>query len=43
MAIHHPPHPGEFITSVYVEPNGISGRELAMQHGHDLTTQEYQG
>jgi addiction module HigA family antidote len=24
-----PPHPGEFILDVYLEPNGISGRELA--------------
>ena len=22
-------HPGDFITGVYLEPNGISGRELA--------------
>jgi addiction module HigA family antidote len=29
MAMHNPPHPGEFITGVYLEPNGISGRELA--------------
>lgn len=29
MAMHNPPHPGEFITSVFLEPNGISGRELA--------------
>ena len=29
MAMHNPPHPGEFITSVYLDPNGISGRELA--------------
>ena len=29
MARHNPPHPGEFITEVYLEPNGISGRELA--------------
>lgn len=29
MAMHIPPHPGEFITEVYLEPNGISGRELA--------------
>jgi addiction module HigA family antidote len=27
--MHNPPHPGEFITDVYLEPNGISGRELA--------------
>jgi addiction module HigA family antidote len=29
MAMHNPPHPGEFITEVYLEPNGISGRTLA--------------
>ena len=29
MAMHNPPHPGEFITAVYLEPNGLSGRELA--------------
>ena len=29
MAMHNPPHPGEFITEVYLEPNGLSGRELA--------------
>ena len=29
MAMHNPPHPGEFITGVYLEPNGVSGRELA--------------
>lgn len=29
MAMYKPPHPGEFITSVYLEPNRISGRELA--------------
>ena len=29
MAMHNPPHPGEFITEVYLEPNSISGRELA--------------
>lgn len=29
MSMHNPPHPGEFIMSVYLEPNGISGRELA--------------
>jgi addiction module HigA family antidote len=27
--MHNPPHPGEFIADVYLEPNGISGRELA--------------
>ena len=29
MAMFSPPHPGEFITEVYLEPHGISGRELA--------------
>ncbi len=29
MAMYNPPHPGEFITNIYLEPNGISGRELA--------------
>ena len=29
MGMHNPPHSGEFITGVYLEPNGISGRELA--------------
>ena len=27
--MHNPPHPGEFITAVYLEPNNLSGRELA--------------
>ena len=31
MAMHNPPHPGEFITNIYLEPNGISGRELAVK------------
>ena len=29
MAMHNPPHPGEFISGIYLEPNGVSGRELA--------------
>lgn len=29
MTMFNPPHPGEFITAIYLEPNGISGRELA--------------
>lgn len=29
MAMHNPLHPGEFITGIYLEPFGISGRELA--------------
>ena len=31
MAMHNPPHPGEFITEVYLQPHGISGRELAQR------------
>jgi addiction module HigA family antidote len=29
MAMHNPPHPGEFIAEVYLEPNNLSARELA--------------
>ena len=29
MRMHNPPHPGEFITQLYLEPYQISGRELA--------------
>ena len=29
MAMHNPPHPGEILTELYLEPNGVSGRELA--------------
>ena len=29
MTMHNPPHPGEFITEVYLVPNNLSGRELA--------------
>ena len=29
MTMHSPPHPGEFISDVYLEPNHVSGRELA--------------
>ena len=29
MAMYNPPRPGEFITNIYLEPYGISGRELA--------------
>ena len=30
MTMYNPPHPGEFIAEVYLEPNHISGRELAI-------------
>ncbi|HLD65206.1 MAG TPA: HigA family addiction module antitoxin [Pseudomonas sp.] len=33
MSMHNPPHPGEFITDIYLEPNNISGRELAVNLG----------
>jgi len=29
MAMHNPPHPGEFIAEVYLAPNKLSGRDLA--------------
>lgn len=29
MAMHNPPHPGEFIVATYTEPFGISCRSLA--------------
>lgn len=29
MQMYNPPHPGEFILAVYLEPNSISSRELA--------------
>ncbi len=38
MTMHNPPHPGEFITEVYLEPNGISGRELAAKCGVAAST-----
>jgi addiction module HigA family antidote len=38
MAMHNPPHPGEFITSIYLEPNGISGRELSAKLGVSAST-----
>ena len=27
--MHNPPHPGEFITEVYLTPFGVSERQLA--------------
>jgi addiction module HigA family antidote len=38
MAMHNPPHPGDFINSVYLAPNGISGRELAAKLGVSPST-----
>ena len=31
MYMKNPPHPGEFITEIYLEPNNISGLELAVK------------
>jgi addiction module HigA family antidote len=36
--MHNPPHPGEFITEVYLEPNSLSGRELAAALGVSAST-----
>ena len=33
MPMHNPPHPGEFIRAVYLEPFGISVRNLAENLG----------
>lgn len=38
MDMHNPPHPGEFITGIYLEPNAISGRELALKLGVSPST-----
>jgi antitoxin HigA-1 len=38
MTMHNPPHPGEFITEVYLIPNGLSGRELAGKLGVAAST-----
>jgi addiction module HigA family antidote len=36
--MYNPPHPGEFITEVYLEPNNLSGRELASKLGVAAST-----
>jgi addiction module HigA family antidote len=36
--MHNPPHPGEFIAEVYLDPNGITGRELASKLGVSAST-----
>ena len=38
MTMHNPPHPGEFITEVYLDPNSLSGRELAAKLGVAAST-----
>ena len=38
MSLRRPPHPGEFLNEVYLEPNGLSGRELAAKLGVSAST-----
>ena len=38
MNMHNPPHPGEFIGSIYLEPHGISCRTLASHLGVAAST-----
>ena len=38
MAMHNPPHPGEFIGAVYLEPNGLTVREMASRLGVATST-----
>lgn len=38
MTMYNPPHPGEFISEIYLEPNGLSGRELAENLGVAAST-----
>jgi addiction module HigA family antidote len=38
MGMHNPPHPGEFILEVFLEPNGVTGRDLASKLGVSAST-----
>jgi len=38
MAMHNPPHSGEFIRGVYLEPFGITGRQLSSKLGVSPST-----
>ena len=38
MAMHNPPHPGEFIREVYLEPFDLSARALATSLGVSPST-----
>lgn len=38
MSIYNPPHPGEFIREVYLEPFGITGKQLSSQFGVSPST-----
>jgi len=38
MTMHNPPHPGEFIREVYLEPFEITGRQLSAKLGVSPST-----
>lgn len=38
MAMHNPPHPGEFIRDGYLEPHSMTGRQLAAKLGVSPST-----
>jgi len=38
MVMHKPPHPGEFIVEMFLEPHGVAGRELASKLGVSAST-----
>jgi antitoxin HigA-1 len=38
MTMHNPPHPGEFIREVYLEPHSMTGRQLASKLGVSPST-----
>ena len=38
IAMHQPPHPGEFITGVYLEPCALSLRQVAERLGVSAST-----
>ena len=38
MNMHNPPHPGEFIETIYLEPHGVSCRTLASHLGVAAST-----
>ena len=38
MTMHNPPHPGEFIREIYLEPYKITGRQLSEKLGVSPST-----
>lgn len=38
MAMHNPPHPGEFLREVYIDPLGVSVRQVADSLGVAAST-----